>query len=174
MFNARNIASLLGNFFKPVGHDVVANPNPRISTNNVLRKGALISFSYSFWKNDPFPLVIVIDYMPGRILRGVNLHYLTYGYISEVVKASKSVGFSYRNIKPNPYISNAYRSYKWQGISKIKVFDTNFILKVIQTINPADVKAIRQEIENIIRQTANPANTAADQFIGRDVNPPTV
>lgn len=171
IFNPRNVASLLGNFFRPAGQ-MTGVTNPRLNNqNNVLRKGALISFTYSFWKHDPFPLVIVIDYFPGRILRGVNLHYLTYNYIAQVIKSSKTAGFSYQNIKPNEYISNAYRTYKWQGVSKIRVFDTNFILKVIQTFNPADVKAIRQEIETIIRQSVN---TPADQFVGRDVNqPPT-
>lgn len=129
--------------------------NTPVSTATpVLAKGSLITFHYSFWLNDPAPLVIVTDFVPGIRLRGVNLHYLTFLYVKTVLLKA-SPGFSYQNIKGDQYISNSFRSYKWAGIMNMRVFDSQFILKMMsiaRSFDPSQIQAIRQSVEEQLQQ----------------------
>jgi len=141
---------LLQQLFQPQSNQPNLAPNPFVT------KGSLIMFRYSFWIHDPVPLVIVTDYTPAYRIRGVNLHYLTYSYISNLLTSSAGMqGFSYQNIKGDSYISSAFRSYKWQGISQVKKFDAQFILKamsVARNFDPTQIQAIRQSVEQQLQQ----------------------
>lgn len=125
--------------------------------NPFVTKGSLVMFKYSFWIHDPMPLVIVTDYIPGVKMRGVNLHYLTYPYIRNLLTSmgAGTATFSYQNIKADSYISSSFRSYKWNGISSVKKFDTQFILKmmtVARSFDPSQIRAIRQSVDQQLQQ----------------------
>jgi hypothetical protein len=93
-------------------------------------------------------------------MRGVNLHYLTFPYIKNLLRSGAgNQGFSYGNIKADPYIVNAFRSYKWQGIRQVKMLDSAFLLTVMATVrsfDPTQVAAIRQAVQEQIQREVNP------------------
>jgi len=144
----------------PVFNALFQTPTPAMGVSQYLTKGSLIVFKYSFWIHDPYPLVIVSDYMFGIKIRGVNLHYLTYPIISSILGTTcASKTFSYSNIKSNTYISSAFRTYKWNGISQVKRLDCNTLLKVIsgvRSIDPSQTQAIKQSVQDQLNRTTNP------------------
>lgn len=152
----QNVDELLNKLFQP-------NTN---SLDNLIIKGSLILFNYSFWKNDPRPLVLVTDYNVKGMLRGINLHYLTYPYITSMLNSASNFqgSFSYNNIRNNSYIINSFRSYKWSGISGIKKFDIRFINQMIsnaRNFDPNQIQAIRQSVNQQLQQQYLPS---ADQM----------
>lgn len=151
---------LIEQIFRPVNHDVIDNPNPRLASNYAIKKGNLVTFNYSFWKKDPYPLVIISQSLPGNKLFGINLHYLTFNYIKKILKNCNNPMFSYSNsIKGDNYLKNSYRSYKWSGIRQVKVLNCEFLLNIIGTIrsfDPAEVQIIRKNVQNQIKQQINP------------------
>jgi hypothetical protein len=146
--------STVGSLFRSV-----ENRQP-VATNQIVKKGSLVSFGYSMWVHDPYPLVIVTDLSQGTRLRGVNLHYLTFPYIKTLLRTGAgNMGFSYLNIKADPYIVGAFRSYKWQGIRQVKMLDSDFLLTVMATVrsfDPSQVAAIRQAVQEQISREVNP------------------
>lgn len=142
---------------------------PNQPVNNQIVKGSLIMFKYSFWIHDPIPLVLVTDYNLNGKLRGVNLHYLTQFYILNLISSASNLKgvFSYNNIKNNSYIVDSFRSYKWEGISQIRVFDVSFISKMIQnvrSIDPTQVQSIRQSVnQQMQQQYVTPADQLTTQ-----------
>jgi len=151
--------SILESIFKPVSQDVIRNPNPRISSNNYIKKGSLISFNYTFWKNDPYPLVIVNESFVSKGIWGINLHYLTFNYIKIAIRNCKNPMFSFKGAIKNTQLENAYRSYKWQGVRQVKVLDCDFLLDVIGTIksyDPAEIQIIRKNVQEQINKKINP------------------
>jgi hypothetical protein len=145
---------MVSQLFKSVG-----NRQP-VTTNDVVRKGSLVAFGYTMWIHDPYPLVIVTDITPGLRMRGVNLHYLTFPYIKNLLRTgTTNPAFSYGNIKPDPYIVGAFRSYKWQGIRQVKMLDSAFLLTVMATVrsfDPSQVASIRRAVQEQIRREVNP------------------
>lgn len=125
-----------------------------------ITKGSLIIFNYSFWAHDPYPMIIVSDVMQGNKIRGVNLHYLTFNYINNLLKiAAGNPAFSYSAIKNDTYITSAFRSYKWQGIRNIKKLDSNFILSIMGMVRSFDIneiEAIRRSIQEQMNVLLNP------------------
>ena len=90
-------------------------------------------------------------------MRGINLHYLTYLYIRNIlnIASNSQGGFSYNNIKNDSYIVNSFRSYKWNGISQIKKFDLKFINQMIdnsRNFDPNQIQAIRQSVNQQLQQ----------------------
>lgn len=154
----------ISSMFKPSG-TVVANPNPTIHPNTYINKGSLISFNYTKWKHDPYPLVLITDITPGVKLRGVNLHYMTFNSIKTIIKNSCSnPGFSYSNIRGDKYIISAFRSYEWASIRQIKRFDCNVLLNIMATVrnyDPSESKAIREAVQQQLKQVVN---TKADSM----------
>lgn len=144
---------------------------------NVLNKGVLVNFGYTFWKHDPNPLVIVSDVFVDRI-RGVNLHYLTFRYIRDLLKnyCDKNY-FSYRFIKHDQFVVNAFRTYKKQGITMMKRLDCEVLIALltrVRSFNPQEMEAIRQEIEKQLKAETNPnATELANQFQGNIMTPQT-
>ena len=153
-FGQQPMSPVVSRLFKGVGN------NKPVTTNDIVTKGSLISFSYSMWKHDPFPLIIVSDITSGLRLRGVNIHYLTFPYIKNLLRTgTTNPSFSYGNIKADPYIVNAFRSYKWQGIRQIKKLDSAFLLTVMATVrsfDPSQVASIRQAVQQQIQREVNP------------------
>lgn len=137
-----------------------ANLNPQASFNQHITQGTLMSFAYSFWKNDPYPLIIVTKVTPGKMIKGVNLHYLTFPYIKNLLSTQcNNPAFSWQSIKGQSYIENAFRSYKWGGIRQVKVLDCQFLLTImgmVRSFDPAEIEIIRRQVQEQIRQQVNP------------------
>ena len=136
-----------------------------------LKRGSLAVFKYGFWKHDPYPLVMVTDVFPNSMLRGLNLHFLTFPFIKQILRMGCGQNFSYANIKDQQYIVNAFRSYKWQGVSQIKMLDCNFLLTVMATVrsfDPNQIVAIRKSVqEQISREVNRPAQATPEMPIGQ-------
>lgn len=124
-----------------------------------LQKGSLVSCQYTFWKHDPSPLIVVTDVFPDRI-RGVNLHYLTFNYVKSLLSHYCGKGhFNYKFIMHDPYIVNAFRTYKKAGLRKVQMLDCDIInqeLKVRRSFNPQEIKEIRKQIRQQLRRRVNP------------------
>lgn len=160
-------SNVIQQFFRPVGQDVVMNPSQRMGKNLFARTGSLVSFNYAFWKNDPYPLLIVIENSPGKDkISGINLHYLTFRDIKDIIGRAGKMGFSYRSVSAARPFRDAYRSYKRMGVRQMKVLDPSYLLGVmgmVRSYDPAEVQIIRRQVQEQIRQQINPkANTAAN------------
>lgn len=141
---------------------------PPAATNSVVGKGSLITFNYSFHRpgHDPYPMVIVTDVWQGFI-RGVNLHYLTFPYIKQILQSNgNNPSFSYANIKGDEYITSAFRQYKRNGIRQLKKFDATFLLTVLKSVrsfDPSEIEAIRQSVRQQIQQYTRPEAAPSDE-----------
>jgi signal peptidase I len=169
----------LESFFKPVNNDVITNPNPRIAKNLTPKKGDVITFNYTMWKNDPYPLIIITSYYPGVRITGVNLHYLTFNTIKKLLKNCNNPLFNYNIIKDDKYIvggkdsktgrsyKGAFRSYKFSGVRQVKILDCSVLLKImsmVRSTDAADMQIIRKQVQDQIRKQINPrAEELTDQ-----------
>jgi hypothetical protein len=156
-----------GKLFKDViSRSVGANQyGPSFKT---IASGSLVTFQYMFAKNDVYPLVI-LTYVSANYLHGVNLHYLTFNEIKQVLQKDKlngcRPGFNYQNVKPYQYIVKAYRTYKRNGIKGLKVLDCDLIVKsmtVTRSIDPQEAEAIRENVRN---QIAGLVNTTVENMM---------
>ena len=127
------------------------------SVNNKVSRGSLISFSYPvslakepYIIHDPYPMVIVTDVWTNT-LRGVNLHYLTFPYIKQTLQSHcGNTGFSYRTIKPDRYIANAFRIYYRKGMKQVKIMDCEWLVKVlgiVRSFSETELQALQQQIQ---------------------------
>lgn len=146
----------------PLFNKIFTNPQSIISKSNenLLNRGGVLIFNYSYWKHDPYPLIMISDYVLGIRIRGINLHYLTYPVISTILSQNcDNKAFSYSNISQNNYIKSAFRTYKWSGVRQIKKLDCKILLKMIsgvRSLDPTQVQTIRQSIEDQLQRTTNP------------------
>jgi hypothetical protein len=139
--------------------------------NQHIGVGSLIAFNYMFWAHDPYPLVLVSRVTP-QYIKGVNLHYLTFAYTKKLLRPyCDNAGFSYYNVKGDPYIVNAYRSYKSQGIRQVKKLDCDFLLNVLasaRSLDPSELDAIKKAMQEQIRRKVNPT---AEELVARQEPP---
>lgn len=149
-----------GSLFKDVISRSVGANQYGPSLKNVA-SGSLVTFQYMFAKHDVYPLVI-LTYVSTNYLHGVNLHYLTFNQMKQVLQTDKlngcRPGFNYQNVKPYKYIVNAYRTYKRNGIRGLKVLDCDLIVKsmtVTRSIDPQEAEAIRENVRNQIAGLVN-------------------
>jgi hypothetical protein len=156
-----NRNQILNQFFKPVGRDVVVNPN-RITLGNLgVRKGSLINFEYTFWRRDQSPLVVVSNEFADGKLWGVNLHYLTMPYMKKIMALSaNNPAFSYLSISNDAYMKKAFRSYKWTGIKNLSISEHGkklaSIISMARSYDPAEVEIMRRRIKEQFGQQMNP------------------
>ena len=148
--------SILEQLFSPVAS---AGGQKRLN-NYSPKRGTLISFSYAFWRNDPNPLVIVVNNeKTSDKISGINLHRLTMTDIGELVRRSGRMDFSYRSLADRQTFKDAYRSYKRAGMRVIRTFDSRFLLRVINMIrsyDPADIEIMRRQVQEQIMNQINP------------------
>lgn len=149
------------------------NPSQRnqySSSVNAVTKGSLISFDYpsSFANHpnvihDPKPMLIVTDVWAPNYVRGLNLHYLTYPYIKNILQNwAGNQGFSYFNIKADRYVASAFRMYNMRGIMRPKRLDSDWLKTVLQTARTFDAgelekirATIQQQIQSRLQVKAN-------------------
>jgi len=65
-----------------------------------LRPGAVASFSYNFWKHDPFPTLMVSGIYQNGNVAGVQIRYLTMKFIRYLIQQYCGKNFTY-NLKLN-------------------------------------------------------------------------
>lgn len=164
---------ILEQFFRPVGQEVIANPNPTVFNNAGVRKGSLVSFNYIFWKNDAYPLVVVSDNaLANGKLWGVNLHYLTFPYIKKLLGMSvNNPTFSYASISGDAYMKRAFRSYRWRGVRQMKVLDHRTLLGImgmVRSYDPAEVQIIRRQVQEQINKKINPKASEITNLSGEE------
>lgn len=127
-----------------------------------LKKGSLISFEYpkSFAMipniiHDPRPMLIITDIFAPNYIRGLNLHYLTFNYVQKILQIySGNASFSYANIKPDAYMSTAFRMYNLRGVLRPKRLDSEWLKTVLVSVRSFDageLEKIRTSIEQQIQ-----------------------
>lgn len=146
--------------------------------SNTPTNGSLVTFQYKFFKTDPYPLVILSRVEPGKIVKGVNLHYLTFNSIKSILQAHAGNSmFSWQHhVKLDTYLADAFRCYKWSGIAlqTFRVLDAQLIIKVanmVRSIDPNEVRAMKQSIREQMQQQIN---VTADQLTAGQVQPNTL
>lgn len=153
---SRTSAGILEQLFSPAE----SSATKRRLNNYNPRRGSLISFGYAFWRNDPNPLVIVVNNDAGSDkMSGINLHRLTMADIGEIIRRAGRSDFSYGRLSDRQTFRDAYRSYKKAGIRMVRTFDPSFLLKVIsmmRSYDPAEVEIIRRQVQEQISQRINP------------------
>jgi hypothetical protein len=141
-----------------------------------LGPGTLVVAKYDFWRHDAYPLILISKtYTHKRtglqMVAGINLHYLTFKFIQYLVKAyCNNPRFDYKLIKGSKFVVKAFRTYKKSGLKTGKAIDGDFLLNVLGTArsyNPNEVEAIRQHIQQQLRQQAN---LRVDQMTAQNTN----
>jgi hypothetical protein len=144
------------------------NPFQRVAANQhgmvgkSVARGSLIAFhyprSYGMPPNiihDPYPLVIVTDIWPVHV-RGVNLHYLTFPYIKNLLQNNCSnTNYSYFHVRGDRYIAQAFRMYYRVGMSQIKIMDCDFLLNLLAGIkswSESEIDAVKEQVRQQIRR----------------------
>lgn len=136
------------------------NPLFKNITPKDVKKGNLISFNYLFHKagHDPAPNVIVTD-SNQLYIRGLNIHYLTFPYIRNLLKANyNNPSFSYGKIKGDKYLVSSFRQYKISGIRILQQMDRDFVLNMmgsVRAISPNEVEAIRKNYNEQVAKITN-------------------
>jgi len=159
----QQLSPAIQQLFNPVAPGL--GKNPQLAANSAVGKGDLILFNYTSFVHDPYPLVIVTDYVPGKRLRGVNLHYLTFNYIRTLImQSATNPMFSYSNIKGEEYIISAFRTYKWQAIRQIRKLDSSFLMRlmsIVRSFDPNEIKSMREAVDQQIAAQMNPKAQAS-------------
>ena len=148
-------------------------PFKRIYSPTV-KQGSLINFQYLFYKTDQNPLVLVTSmYSDGRIA-GVNLHYLTYRYVSNLLKNFCGKNVNYQQIKGDVFLYRSFRTYKKYGIKNLHMLDCdalNQTLSKVRSFNfkPNELKTIQDSIRQQIKDIRNPTinNPNAQEMAGK-------
>jgi hypothetical protein len=127
-----------------------------------LQKGSLVNFQYLFHKHDPNPLVLVTGiYSDGRVA-GINLHYLTFVYVRNLLKNfCGDTGFSYYKIKGDKFLYNSFRTYKKTGIRNLHMMDCDVLNQTLSVLrsfrfNPNEIMAIQNQIREQMKNIQNP------------------
>lgn len=121
--------------------------------------GHLFGCQYLFWKHDQKPLVLMTSkYHDGRIA-GLNLHYLTFPYVRWLIQHyCGNNAFRYVTIKGDKYIVNAFRTYKFAGLRRVRGIDCDFLKTVLHSLrsfDPEEIEAMRQEVNKQLRERMN-------------------
>ena len=128
----------------------------------MVARGSLIAFHYPVSYAQPpniihdlYPLVIITDIWPNHI-RGVNLHYLTFPYIKNILQGNcGNKTFSYFHIKADRYIAQAFRMYYRIGMSQVKLMDCAFLLNLLGGIkqwSESEIETVKQQIRQQIQK----------------------
>jgi hypothetical protein len=134
------VSKQLGQLFQEV------RQNPFHPQSRTVHGGDLVTFRYIGQTRRPVspypPIVLITDFM-NDLMRGVNLRYLfdKKGAIEYLLNLNLQ-NFSYQNFKELDYITEAFRSYKRQGISDLRMLDIKFLQSLRRIINPTDIAEI--------------------------------
>lgn len=143
-----------------------------------IQKGDLIQFTYTNWKHDPHPMVVIADILPGKQMRGVNIHYLSLTLLTNlVIRYAGNPAFAYSQIRGQRALVDAFRTYKTTGIIKPQKFDAQFVVKAMidaRLRNPNQMDLAIQDMNQQIqerKQELNQQPTAQATPNTQQVNP---
>jgi len=133
-----------------------------LNKSTVVHIGSIINFHYIGQRrgqtiHDPYPLVLVSNIYSDAV-RGVNLNYLTVPYVKSLIDNFLEKRFSYDLIRNDSYIVGAFRSYKRNGISQLRMMDSDFLRGVAalsRTLDPNELDQIRMQIEELMKDQVN-------------------
>lgn len=139
------------------GVNVKYASNQQEAVNNKIARGTLIAFHYpiSYAKepyiiHDPHPMVIITDIWP-KFLRGVNLHYLTFPYIKQILQGHcNNSNYSWRTVKSDKYIAGAFRMYSRMGMKQVKKMDCSWLLDVlgaVRSFSESELQKLQEQIQ---------------------------
>ena len=124
------------------------------ANNGSVLSGTVISFFYSFFDHDPYPIIITTGSMPNERIGGLNLHYLTFPVFRALLNNwAGNSAFNYLIVKNQPIIKNAFRSYKINGIKNAKKVNYQAILEVMsinRNYSPQEMLAIQQAVDKYV------------------------
>lgn len=132
-------------------------------TTRKLGHGTILTFSYTNYKHDPNPLIIVTE-IKGDYIRGLNMHYFLYSDIRTLLSpkgmnAANNLSFGYGTIKNNHVFVSAYREYKRMGIKNAKILNLDYVLSLLNMARefaPGEAEAMRQEVSQQLNRPTNP------------------
>lgn len=176
-------------FFEPVVPDEPVTPDEDaqvqqkpISTESqdslIPKPGNLVTFFYAkrvgVEIHDPKPYVIITDWNPPTRIRGINLHYMTYNSMEDLLGSlfEGKIGPSYRYIKTNKFWTDAFRSYSFAFIKNLKKMNPEYVQEMINRIkgyDPNQEAAMREEVQRQLREGVN--QPTAEEMTG--TVPPT-
>jgi hypothetical protein len=120
-----------------------------INSNNVVA-GEVISFNYSFFKHDPYPVIISTGLTNDGRIGGLNLHYLTFPVFRALLNRwGGNRSFNYTVIKNQFYIKKAFRTYKIYGIINAKKINWRAViqsLSIIRNYSQQEMLRIRNAV----------------------------
>ena len=144
--------------------------NPFRPETRTAAKGDVVTFRYigqTLRKiHDPQPIVLLAGFYKDLVY-GVNLRYIDNDGINFLVTTDLR-NFSYQNYKQYDYITLAYRSYKRQGISDLRMLDIRFLQnlrRIIDITDVAEVEAIRSQIKQLMDQPVNQPKAVPSQEV---------
>ena len=166
----------LGTLFQSIDNNYLT-PSTKLA-----HKGSIVNFHYIGQRQgrsiiDPYPLVLISDIYSDAI-RGVNLNYLTVPYVKQMIDRylDKAVTYSALKAQEGVYIigdrnnPGAFRTYKRNGISQLRMLDSSFlrgVAAISRTLNPNELDQIRMQIEEIMRYQINqPLAQPGPEIIG--------
>ena len=128
------------------------------NVSRVVQKGSIVNFRYVGQTRvpikDAYPLVLVSDIFTNAI-RGINLNFLDSPYVKSMILNYLNKPFSYAFIKNDHYIVDAFRTYKRNGISQLRIMDSNFLIglaKVARSLNVNEIDQVRQQIAMVLKE----------------------
>lgn len=163
------------------------NPFERVASNQYgvvgknISRGSLVAFHYPTSHaqrpnpiHDPYPMVIITDIWP-HMMRGVNLHYLTFPYIKTILTNScNNMNYNYQgNIKSDAYIANAFRSYFRLGMRNVRKLDGEFLVRILSAVrsfSESEIERVKQEIRNQILQNTQIKADQLTKLNNRNIN----
>ena len=118
-------------------------------------RGRVISFMYSWYKHDPYPVIITTGLLSNGRIGGLNIRYLPFPVFRTLLNVwAGNPGFSYQAVvKQAPLLRRAFRTYKIQGIRNAKAIDWKAmlsVLSIIRSYSPEEMEAIKQAVDNQI------------------------
>jgi hypothetical protein len=143
---------------------------PQKNRTKIVHKGSIINFFYIGQRrqatHDPYPLLLVSDIFTDAI-RGINLNLLDAPYVTSLIKTYLDTPFSYANIKTDNYITNAFRTYKRNGISSLRMMDGDFLkglAAAARSLDVNEIEQIRSQIETLIRQASQQPSAEPEEM----------
>jgi len=114
--------------------------------------GSVVSFAYRFYRHDPYPVILTAGFDPYHgLIEGLNLHYMSFPIFRALLQNhAGNPGFNYFLIKSQPMITQAFRSYKINGILNAKKVNWKAIIdamSIIRQYSPQEMLAIRQAVD---------------------------
>lgn len=141
---ALNVLNRIPNLVEPIGP----------ANSGSIVNGQVLSFHYSHFDHDPYPVIISTGPMTHGRIGGLNLHYLTFPVFRALLNSwGGNPAFNYFIIKNQIVIKNAFRSYKIAGINNIKKVHYKAILEVMsinRNFSPQEMLEIQQAVDRYV------------------------